>query len=358
MQPYNVEIFDRQFNLIQHYNIDSIEYEYDYLCLSENHALIPFNDDVKRGMYIRVNNPVYEYFGVVTSIEIDNSLEGFSEIRFKPFLSLFDTDIVFDTTVATDDISLEDMIIDYIDDYFITNIDDDQLIMGLELEKLTDTFDWTILIQEQSEGTGRAIINLLTDLIQPSLVRHRVALYVTPDFTNKKIHVEVGIKEAADFVIEAELPNVVAKNVILNQTTKEVNKLYVYQSDNFNNSLIYYLHTDGSFSTSDTDRITPVVFETRTASVSQDKTFSQSALEVAANTFGDLFAANLIELVVLRENWLIDADSMEIGQMVSILLNGAEYKSMLTGYKRKDTMELIFGTIRMDLTKILKEALK
>ena len=358
MQPFNVEIFDRQFNLLQHYNIDSIEYEFDYLSIGENHAIIPFDDNVKRGAYIRINDSTYEYFGIITSIEIDNSLEGFSEIRFKPFVSVFDTNIVYDTTVASDDISLEEMIIDYIDDYFITNIDDDQLIMGLTLEKLTDTFDWTILIQEQTEGTGKAIINLLTDLIQPALVRHRVALYVTPNFNTKQIKVQVGIKAAADFIIEADNPNILTKNVILNQTTKEVNKLYVYQSDDFSNSAVYYLHTDGTFSTVNADRVTPVVFETKAAMVSQDKTFAQCALEVAANTFGDIFAANLIEIRVLNQDWLVNADSIEIGQMVSILLNGVVYKSVLTGFKRRDTTELIFGTIRMDLTKILKEALK
>lgn len=358
MQPYNVEIFDRKFNLVQHYNIDSIEYEYDYLSLGENHALIPFNDEVKRGLYIRINNPVYDYFGIITSIEIDNTLEGFSEIRFKPFLSVFDTNIVIDTTIASDDMSLEDLLIDYIDDYFITNIDDEQLITGLRLEKISETFDWSLMFEEDNEGTGRAIVNLLTDLIQPALVRHRVALYVTPDFNLKRITVEVGIKETANFVIEAEMPNVIAKNVILNQTIKEVNKLYVYNANDFSEFIVYYLHKNGTFDTNNTNRVTPVVFEVRTANISDGKTFSECALEVANNTFGDIFAANLIEITILNDDWLINADSMEIGQMVSVLLNGVAYQSVLTGFKRKDKTELTFGTIRIDLTKILKEALK
>ena len=356
MQPFNVEIFDRGFNLIQHYNIDSIEYEYDYLSIGENHVLIPFNDNVKRGMYVRINNVIYEYFGIITSIEIDNTIKSFSEIRFKPFLSVFDTDIIYDTTVASDEKSIEQMIMEYISDYFITNIDDAQLIPGLTLEKLTDTYDWTILVEEKADG--KAIINLLSDLIQPALVRDRVALYVTPDFAQKKIRIEVGIKNGADFIIEANTPNILAKNVVLNQTTKEVNKLYVYQEDNFNVSAVYYLHTDGTYDTSNDDRVTPVVFETKTCNVPQGETFADCADKVAASTFGDIFAANLIELKVLNDDWLVKADNIEIGQMVSILLNGDVYKSVLTGFKRKDATELIFGTIRMDLTKILKEALR
>ena len=354
MQPYNVEIFDRKFNLVQHYNIDSIEYEFDYLSLGENNALIPFNANVKRGFYIRINNPVYEYFGVITSIEINNAFEGFSDIRFKPFLSVFDTNIVFDTSVQSDQISLEQLIIDSIKAYFVDTVDDEQIITGLSIEKLTDTLDWTLMF----DNTGEGIINLLKNLIQPALVRHRVALYITPNFTSKTITIKVGVKDSVDFVIEAELPNVLAKNVILNQTTKEVNKLYVYNEADFNDSAVYYLHPDGTFDTVNDDRMTPVVFDVRTVSVSEGKTFEESALEAANNTFGDIFAANLIEIKVLNDDLLIGADSMEIGQMVSVMLNGAVYESVLTGFKRNSCTELTFGTIRMDLTKILKEALK
>ena len=358
MQPYNVEIFDRQFNLVQHYNIDSIEYEFDYLSLGENHALVPFNDNVKRGFYVRINNPAYEYFGVITSIEIDNTFEGYSEIRFKPFLSVFDTNIVFNTTVSSDQISLEQLIVDSIKAYFVDTVDDEQIITGLRIEKLTDTLDWTLMFEEQSEGSGKAIINLLKDLIQPALVRHRVALYITPNFTSKTITIKVGVKDLVNFVIEAEMPSVLAKNVILNQTTKEVNKLYVYNEADYNDSAVYYLHPDGTFDSINTNRVTPVVFDVRTVSVAEGKTFDECALEAANNTFGDIFAANLIEITVLNDDWLVGADTMEIGQMVSVMLNGAVYQSVLTGFKRNSCTELTFGTIRMDLTKILKEALK
>lgn len=31
MQPFNIEIFDTSFNLVQHYNSGVIEYDFDYL---------------------------------------------------------------------------------------------------------------------------------------------------------------------------------------------------------------------------------------------------------------------------------------------------------------------------------------
>lgn len=358
MQPFNVEIFDRQFNLIQHYNIDSIEYEFDYLSLGENRTLVPFNEDVKRGLYIRISNPVYEYFGIITTISIDNTFEGFSDIRFKPFMSLFDTNVVIDTTLGSDQISLEQLIIDAITTYFIDSVDEEQAITGLSIIKLTDTLGWSLVFEEEAEGAGKAVINLLKDLIQPALVRNRVALYITPNFTSQTITIHVGIKDSVDFKIEAELPNVIAKNVILNQTTKEVNKLFVYNEADFSQSATYYLHNDGTFDTNNTDRVTPVMFDIKTINVKEGETFSDCALEAAKDTFGDIFAANLIEIKVLNDDWLVKASTMEIGQLVSVILNGAVYQSVLTGFKRKDCTELTFGTIRMDLTKILKEALK
>ena len=65
MQAYNVEIFDRDFDLIQHYNIDSIAYSFDYLSITENVICIPFNEDVAIGDYIRIKNEIHEFSGVI-----------------------------------------------------------------------------------------------------------------------------------------------------------------------------------------------------------------------------------------------------------------------------------------------------
>ena len=47
MQPFNIEIFDPSFNLIQHYNSGGIEYKFDYLSTIENTILIEFNENVE-----------------------------------------------------------------------------------------------------------------------------------------------------------------------------------------------------------------------------------------------------------------------------------------------------------------------
>ena len=57
-QPFNVEIFDRSFNLKQHYNIDHVDYKYDYLSIVENTIFVPYNENVKKGDYIRVKGAI------------------------------------------------------------------------------------------------------------------------------------------------------------------------------------------------------------------------------------------------------------------------------------------------------------
>ena len=113
MQPFNVEIFDQEFNLIQHYNVGAIDYKYDYLSTMENSVLIAFVENVENGNYIRLFNDTDSYFGYISAIAVNETAQGFSEIKFKPFISLFDANILFDTTLQGSATTLEQMIADY-----------------------------------------------------------------------------------------------------------------------------------------------------------------------------------------------------------------------------------------------------
>ena len=54
------------------------------------------------------------------------------------------------------------------------------------------------------------------------------------------------------------------------------------------------------------------------------------------------------------DDTMINPLSMEIGQIVSIIHNGVSYDSILTGKEiHGGLVKLIFGTIRLELTKIL-----
>ena len=63
---------------------------------------------------------------------------------------------------------------------------------------------------------------------------------------------------------------------------------------------------------------------------------------------------NLIELTVKADDPMINPLTMPIGQVVNIIHEGVSYNSILTGREVKGGLvKLIFGTIRLELTKIL-----
>jgi hypothetical protein len=357
MQPFNVEIFDRQFNLIQHYNVGAIDYNYDYLSTVENSILIEFNENVEKGDYIRIVNNTDSYFGFISSIAVNEAIQGFSEIRFKPFIALFDAPIMFDTTLQGSGTSLENAIAGIITDYWINNADADENIYGLEVQTLSTTSNWGFHITSDQKGLNKAIINFMTSIIRRSLTKYQVGLYAEPDFTNKKVVVSIGVKALNTFYIEADLPNVIEKSIIVNETTEDMNKLFIYDQADLVTNVIYYKHPDGSYDTRDEDRITPVIYGITSVAVSEGDTFADVAEDAANKQFDVDTYSNLIEITVQNEDEIVMPQSLTIGQIVNVISNGTSYSSILTGVERSNKTKLIFGTIRLDLTKIIKGGL-
>ena len=357
MQPFNVEIFDREFNLLQHYNVGSIDYKYDYLSTMENSVLVAFNENVKNGDYIRIKNNTDSYFGYISAIAVNEAEQGYSEIKFKPFISLFDASILFDTTLQGSATTLEQMIADYITAYWISNSDSDQNIYGLEVQTISSTSGWGFHITSDQKGLNKAVINFMSSIIRRSLTKYQVGLYAEPDFSNKKIVIKIGVKAPGTFFIEADLPNVVEKSIIVNESTQDMNKLIIYDQADLVTNVIYYKHPDGTYDTTDDDRITPVIYAITSVAVSEGDTFADAAKDAADKQFDVDSYSNLIELTVQNEDALVMPDTLTIGQLVNVASNGTSYASILTGVERSDVTKLTFGTIRLDLTKILKGGL-
>jgi hypothetical protein len=57
---------------------------------------------------------------------------------------------------------------------------------------------------------------------------------------------------------------------------------------------------------------------------------------------------------MMNDDEMIQPASMRIGQTVTVLSNGTEYNSVLTGRQTGETTKLIFGFIRLELTKQIK----
>ena len=57
---------------------------------------------------------------------------------------------------------------------------------------------------------------------------------------------------------------------------------------------------------------------------------------------------------MVKGDSLVKPEELEIGQRVRIILQNNEYNTILTGKNEKETTTLIFGAVRLELTKILK----
>lgn len=355
MQAFNIEIFDPDFDLVQHSNINDVSYNIDYLSPVENSIVVPFNSSIANRDYIHIYNDEHDYFGVIVGTDTSQCPPGWVAVRYKPFTSIFDAPIMFDTDLQGSATSLEECLADIITDYWISNTDTVQNISGLSVDTISETSSWGFNLKSDVEGKHKCIINFRSVLISRSLSKYRVGLYVTPDFENKTISIEIGVKSANTFYIEAALPNVIVNNVVINEGTYDTNKLVVYSQDDMSSTITYYLHTDGSYNTTNNNRVTPVLFSTVSVSV-DNTTFADAAAQAAAEAFSRDGYNNLIELTVLNDDVLVNPDSLDIGQLVSVISNGVSYPSILTGYEIGKVTKLIFGSIRVDLTKILKGA--
>lgn len=354
MQPYNVEIFGRDFSLKQHYNSGKISYKYDYISPVENTIVIAYDQKVAKGDYIRIVNDEEEIFGIIKGITVGGKTNEISQIKYLPFESIFKEEILFDTSLQGSQISLEEMIEQYISEYWINNKDEKQNIPGLSVKRISETNDWGFHITSDIQGLDKAIINFMTVIIKRSLTKYQVGLYIEPNFQKKEIVVKVGKKISEVFRIETHLPNVIKKNIVLNENVEDINKLVIYNSENYVDSVVYYKHPDKIVDTFNQNRITPVIYSLQTVVPRDGETFEQSAATLAAKVFDTESYNNLIEITVLNNDSLVNAKKISIGQEVLVISNGREYSSILTGYEKGSKTKLIFGTIRLELTKFLK----
>jgi len=383
MKPYNVEIFNRQFELLAHTNVDDIVIDYDYLSPNDSdleirltgfydtfaaQAVIPeggmlralnipalegLMDAVGVGAYIRLQRDDTDIFGVITSITTaDDPL--LTQIGIQPFPSaIFSTEILFDTNTQGT-VALETVIANLITSSWISNADTLQNIPGLTVTTTSSTVAWGMNLKSDTEGMHHCIIDFYDVLIRRALEEYGIAIQTEVDFQNDVIELTIG-KVVGTQTIEADLPNVFDKTFLINESSKNTNKLDVYNTANYTSTIIYYKHTDGTYNTTNTDRIYPVVREVEGVSVDGGMTFAQAAASAAASVFGEVTYNNLIEIKCLYDDELIKPKELEIGSVVTIIHDGNAYSSILTGYQLEDNViNLIFGSIRADLTKILR----
>lgn len=355
MKPYNVEVFTPDFKMVGHTNINELSYKEDYLSADENSITVFAIKGIKKQDYIRISRGKEEYSGVVTQIAYgtDRS-KSMMTISYKPLMEMFHADMLFDVNKQGQG-SMEQFMSDAITELFISNEDELQNISGLSVKVLTNTENWSLHITPSEKGGHYNIVNFMDSVIIPALQKYNILLSASLDIQNKQLLVTIGRVTGGVIVIESDLPNILKKNVVIKQVSADVNKLILYDTaDDYATKKIYYLHSDLGYDTKDKDRITPVVCDMRAVNSSEESGFDALAQAEAANTFSCAAFSNLIELTMLNGDSLIKPEEMQFGQIVNVISDGISYQSILTGREIGRNTRLIFGTVRLELTKILR----
>ncbi len=354
MRPYNVEVFTQKFEMVANTNVNEVVHKEDYLSSDVNTITVFPMKGIKKEDYIRISRDDEEYAGVITEITYgtDRSKE-LQVISYKPLMELLNTDILFDVSMQQTG-TIEVFIADRITEMFIENEDESQNIKGLSVLVKSQTPDWYFHITPRDSGGHYNIVNLIDSVIIPAMKKYGVLVNPVLDIQNRTIRMDIGRVQAGTFVIEADLPNVITKQITIKSVSTDVNKLIIYDASDYETKRVYFLHPDLSYDTHDTDRITPVNCEITSVQVEEGHSFESAAITEAYNKFANLSYSNLIELTVMKKDALIHPEQMEFGQVVKIISDGTEYTSILTAREIGQTIKLIFGTVRLDLTKILR----
>lgn len=357
MQQYNIDFFDRALTFVHNTIIDPVPIDDDYISSPINVIDIDSTLLVKVGQFIRIQNEEYSFFGNVTDVSPG---EHETRVSFKSFLAIFDEEVLFDTHLqGTGNPStrptLEKLIFDYISDIYITNEDTLQrLPISVEIDSsITQTQDWSFGFRSEDEETHHTAINLYSELMVKSLNKYGVAIDINPVIHDKLIYLRIT-KRSVPFKIDADLASVTVKTLKYNDQAVGTNKLIVYNSLNFNQSVIFYVHPDQSWDLEDEDRITPVVRAIRIVNPEDGTSiaFAEAALEAAYSVLSGSEWDNLIELETYTDDANVNPLNISVGQEAVIYYKEASYKTILTGKKlEKNKITLLFGSNRIEYSK-------
>ena len=171
----------------------------------------------------------------------------------------------------------------------------------------------------------------------------------------------VNIRQiTAEKIIEADKANVIQKKITLGDSYGSANKVYIRKIETNRETGIvsvldtvpFFLHTDGSVSAIDQNRITPVFWTLEDIETCDD--WDSKALATATEKLTPQQYDNEIILTYRKGDSIARPGLMEIGTAVTVFYNKKPYSSILTGKtQQKDTVTLTFGCVRVALTKKL-----
>lgn len=423
MSLYSVDFFDRNMIAVHHDVINMPTIDDDYLAPGVSSITITQTDLIPDQGFIYISGST-TFFGAITDVT-DGQYD--TKVGFKPFISIFNQEVMFDTSLqSSTKKSLETTIKDLITEYWINNpdaiqnlgmmsvaIDSNTLDWNFEIEPAVQysaqiiepdqdfptvgsattiyykensnetvkyiwdpyTFTYKILSDDQHEINKYAIVNLYSQIIQPALTKYGISIVPIVDMTTRTVSISIGSSSRKEYV-EADLKNVKVITFTIDEPSRITNKLEIWDATNYEKKVNYYLHTDKTYDTSDSDRIYPVKLEVVAVSpqiefdeqryetddekksaylIAAQTAWNEASKEAADNVFKNIDWKNLIELEFATVDTLVKPLLMDIGQEVLVVHNDMVYSSILTGKKISATsVTLSFGTIRLDLSKKLR----
>lgn len=350
MSLYNIEIFTQEFRYRSSTQVSEMEYEYDYLALSKKKIKLQ-GVEAERGDFIRISKGSQRLCGIVDGVSDSDTKRV---IEYKPILSLFDVNVYADLeALKQESTSVEQWIADIITEIYISSDDTLQNIAGLSVSAKSSTTGTKTL------GLTENISNLYEIMVN-ALLYHDIVVDADVDVQRKTISISLCKRDGVRHM-EADLPNVIEKEISIKKNEEALNKLVVINEDDPKERMSFYLSSDGIISNDieDGKRITPVVFDTKLISVGDDESFADVAELEAIETLTPEKYDNLIELTVLANDELVKPLEWSVGQETVVLHDKKEYHTILTGMEmKKGTVKLVYGAVRRELTKKLKRRRK
>lgn len=360
---YKVEIFKDDCvgaYLVDENNVTIVE---DYLTMNSFDVPLPVkNAPVEKGNYCRISivngSTVGEY--LVSDVTREDTT---TTVALRPLLAVLDVDVFSDDLAGsysptTNAVNWSRRVANLY--LYNTSEEDEEVNTTVYTRRESGTFvsdNYPLTIEDDT-------VNLL-DVLKQLLITYKVAATAGLTFNvarTQVLYVTVTLSQLSDTAtIEADLDNVLDKEITLGDSYGSANKYYLRKTSTDKETdvttvlgtTVYYLHTDGTVDTDSTkDRITPVYWELGT--LEDCDTWDADALAQATDALTAEQYDNEITLDFRRDDTLINPTTMSIGTEVTVYSGGTAYKSILTGREWDGNVHrLIFGQVRVDLTKKL-----
>lgn len=265
MKPYEVLIFNRDFELKAHALVDYYQFEHseDATVPAKNTVVVSRNfreealagaaDPAPKGWFISIKGNGREYQGVITDFT-EGETQGV--ITYNSLLSLFDLNIIVSVTGITAT-TIENYIKAQLVAAFVSNNDTVQRIKGLSAATIATTSSTTGTLAYTTNDNPYAGINMLDDLIVDAFNTYGIYTTISISFETQTVNVSIGKVTDSTLTIEGDLPNIFENSFMIRVAKNEINKVIIWD-DESNQQVEYYLHPDGTFNTTNNDRILPV----------------------------------------------------------------------------------------------------